>query len=514
MKKMQGPQFLSEYDLVNRLSSSLKHKQKVVFLLGSGVVLPDQNGIGVPGATEVLKIMQGKFSPLLDECSSYQEAFKKLIRAEGQTAANRVIQQITLMARKDFKSFQNDDSIYQEGSLRRLENDLDPWSTPPSLRALSALCAHFPEKFGSTILTTNFDPLIEIALSKFRVPWYSTSLSEDGSLLNVRGVGTHVVHLHGLWRGVDTLHTSSQLIKTRSELRGSIRRLLEGCVLVVIGYGGWKDILMNTLGEVLAERATELELLWCFYQDDESAIKNNYSHVMALSRKASMNRVHFYKGIDSNSLLFKAADETLSMKPAQDLLTFFSRVELARLHAVDYSGFQSPWGTPRTSLGTYLPELVKFGDKLAPQVALIAVEYILALIVERQPPHSAPRDGEYTYIRSAVKKAHLFLKSGENDYSTAILLRETVEKIKIDIESGGEIRLALEAAALSIVSSLAFVSKDFSDGLLNYNYSATTCAAKALHCIIRVLLDDEAAVWKYVTNRLIGGPDHLDRFNY
>ena len=52
-----------------------------------------------------------------------------------------------------------------------------------------------------------------------------------------------IVHLHGYWRGSDTLHTPAQLTTRRRRLTASLQRLLTRHSVVVISCGGWDPSL-------------------------------------------------------------------------------------------------------------------------------------------------------------------------------------------------------------------------------------------------------------------------------
>jgi hypothetical protein len=52
-------------------------------------------------------------------------------------------------------------------------------------------------------------------------------------------------------------------------LKASLSKMLGNSILVVLGYGGWKDIVMSTLQDVLLENDRQIDVLWAFYSDDE-----------------------------------------------------------------------------------------------------------------------------------------------------------------------------------------------------------------------------------------------------
>jgi len=123
-----------------------------------------------------------------------------------------------------------------------LEADLSGWHLNPGTEALGKLVAQFPNHFGKTLLTTNFDPLLEVAIQRVGGLFYKTVLHSDGNLGQTEASGCHVVHLHGFWLGTDTLHTARQLGQPRPHLKDSLRSLLRNKLVVVCAYGGWDDV--------------------------------------------------------------------------------------------------------------------------------------------------------------------------------------------------------------------------------------------------------------------------------
>ena len=153
----------------------------------------------------MIKDIRERFPKLsLPEGTSYQEAFSALSEKRGPDKSNRVIRRAILKALR----VKPDD--LDNLSPEKLELDWHAWHMPGGLSALAALAAHHPSTFGRSVLTTNFDPLIEVSLSRAVTPWHSMALHGDGSLLYLRGTGMSIVHLHGHWWGSDRcIHRSS-----------------------------------------------------------------------------------------------------------------------------------------------------------------------------------------------------------------------------------------------------------------------------------------------------------------
>src|SRR5437667_239493 len=92
------------------------------------------------------------------------------------------------------------------------------WQRPN--RKIGVLLRGSPRSQISPVLTTNFDPLIEVALRRAGGSPVRTVLEIDGRFdLTHVDIGQHIVHLHGYWSDGDTLHTPDQLERPRPLLR-------------------------------------------------------------------------------------------------------------------------------------------------------------------------------------------------------------------------------------------------------------------------------------------------------
>lgn len=133
---------------------------------------------------------------------------------------------------------------------------------PPGIEALGRLIAACPDTFGTAVFTTNFDPLVEVATRRAKGQSHTTFLAEDGRFSARHGDGCHVIHVHGLWSGEGfTAHTVAQLTRPRSQLRRDLERFLERSDLVVLGYGGWRDVfseVITSIAETLSQARRKL----------------------------------------------------------------------------------------------------------------------------------------------------------------------------------------------------------------------------------------------------------------
>lgn len=504
-----------EQDFSDSVATAVLPEQQrpLVFLLGSGVSLPGSDGCGVPGTHAIVEMIKELLGREAESCESYQDAFRLLIDKRRQDAANRLIQDAVLRARNDYNDLRNRLRIpsLRDEDFEKLESENDKWHISTGLLAVASLCAHFPRTFGKTIITTNFDPLIEIALSRQGTPWHSSALHADGSLLYIRSMSTHVVHLHGHWWGSDTLHVHSQLSAPRPQLSGSLRHLLGNSTLAVVGYGGWDDIFMKTINTIMEANDLNVDILWSFYSSDYT----KYEHIIsALQPAVRRERAQFFSGVSAERALPDAFRIATKQKPAQDLNVFLSRVELVRNRSVRYPGLADPWGNPASSLGDYLALLANLDPRQAAKAALFATEYLLPQL-ERQAVHSQVEARQLPWVREAINKAMKILDNVEEDnaWLNGAVIDMKKERHKIGSSLNSQDRTTLSAAEYAVCASLAVssghdkYSPDGADPL-----SIAVWAAKSIHASARTIHDDDGALWGYVARRLTGGYDHLWRF--
>jgi len=310
--------FVGPSVLVDRL---LHAEQEVLFLVGAPLCTPVGETPGVPGVPGVIERIRAEFLPvdgesapraerkaqaldaldarLLDADNPYQSAFRFLIARRGLQAANRLITRAVLDAGRAPV-----DEGLSDPVLDTLEYDPGAWYLPPAVRALGSLVARHRQRFGRAVLTTNFDPLIEVAIRAAGGNAHSAVLVADGSLESTRGEGTLVVHAHGYWHGADTLHTPAALEQERLALRRSLARLYERRLLVVMAYGGWDDVFTRTLAEVVGDQGAFTEVVWCFFEDDPEQIVERCGHILEQLRPALLRqRATLVRGVDCHAVL-------------------------------------------------------------------------------------------------------------------------------------------------------------------------------------------------------------------
>ncbi len=297
--------------LVDRLSRGLANGDKsVVFVVGSALTAPVKSGdAGVPGVNGVIDLITNEFDDerradltreLAGSDNPYQTAFRFLLDHRGQQAANSIIRRAVGAARRLGSTKYLIDGNTDDEGCRGFDLDSSGWALSPGVAALGELAARYPNLFGRTILTTNFDPLIGAAIRCAGGVTFRTVLHRDGNLSQSAGDGTHVVHLHGYWYGSDTLHTPRQLNQVRPQLNASLAQLLRDRTVVVLAYGGWDDAFTKALVNVVLDDSAYPEVIWCF-RETQPRVRQKL--LETLLPGIDRGRVSLYGGVDCNAFL-------------------------------------------------------------------------------------------------------------------------------------------------------------------------------------------------------------------
>lgn len=309
---MDELEFYDQSALLARLTSALKKRpREVIFLVGSPLSAPASAGLlGVPNVSGMIDIIRGEFADdhnLLNQLDilistakdkRYQEAFRFLQSRRGPAVANELVRSAVLAACKPEARYRGQSG--DEQSCQLLEADDSLWAVLPGGSAIASLITHNPDIFGKSLLTTNFDPLLEVAIGKAGGRHYRTIMQGDGNVSITSAVGCHVIHLHGYWYGSNTLHTLRQLTQQRPQLKASLNRLIRDRIVVVIAYGGWDDIFTTTLLEMVADDADNTEILWTTRSASPSFPANIAAQLKLAADKA---KVLVYGDIDCNVFL-------------------------------------------------------------------------------------------------------------------------------------------------------------------------------------------------------------------
>ncbi|MDT0684506.1 SIR2 family protein [Roseicyclus sp. F158] len=181
----------------------------------------------------------------------------------------------------------------------------DDWHISRAQRGLAQLMKLSPERFAGPIFTTNFDPLIALALRERGFRPRPTGIPLDGSInapVQTTQDEINVFHLHGYWRGSPTLHRPQQLIATRPHLRNSLEHRLNNTHLVVMAYSGWDDIFTTAIANCLASDTFKGTVTWCFYGDTPAVIRDENEALFEKFKSGiQQGRISFFCGINCHT---------------------------------------------------------------------------------------------------------------------------------------------------------------------------------------------------------------------
>lgn len=308
--------FFTRAALLDRLTDGVKQSGRpVVFLVGSAITAPvSGSSAGVPNVSGVIDLIRDEFAAdrqaeledaLALAGNKYQEAFSFLLARRGQNFVNNVVKRAVWKARKaipgdDTASPYVPDSSTNEEMCVEFDAEYLAWSLTPAAESLGRIASNEPKLFGQCILTTNFDPLIEVSIGRAGGSYYRTSVHRDGDLGQTAAPGCHVIHLHGYWHGGDTLHTPRQLTQDRPRLKASLAHILRSKTLVVCGYGGWDDVFTKTLLELIQDDRETPEVIWTFFGEGSSV---ESQLLEGLRPGLDRGAVTLYHGIDCHEFL-------------------------------------------------------------------------------------------------------------------------------------------------------------------------------------------------------------------
>ncbi len=304
------------------LSAVRNLRKPVAFLLGSPLSL-DQGG-GVPGITDFVNIIREEIRELdevqlerfesalngLGGVKAYQAAIRWLHGNFLQDAVNRVVEKAVLRARKPGAPEQFD------------ENGIaSDWYLPKGTKSVAELATRHFKEFPGPILTTNFDPLFAVGVeSAGGVPNLHV-IDSDGNFGRTASLRTgvaQIVHLHGYWRGADTLHTFDQLTAPRPKLKASLQFLLRSRTLIVVAYGGWDDAFADALSSLLADGhpddVRDVNVMWCFLEDSPEAVAVRYGPLLD---RMKTSRFVAYGGIDCHTIFSEIAQSMKAVSAGQ-----------------------------------------------------------------------------------------------------------------------------------------------------------------------------------------------------
>ncbi len=305
------------HDKDSLITAAVAAGKPVAFLVGSP--LSTKDGLGVPGVSQMLDLAREE---IRQRANSRLSSFEDAIRGKPSGAAyqaamtwlngnllqdgvNRVVQKAVRLARKA-----------DSNPNFTCDGEHCDWHIAAGTQQIAALICRDRDRFPGPILTTNFDPLLSLAIEACGAKPKLRVIQADGGLAqDVKRTGeTEIVHLHGYWRDSDTLHSPGQFTAPRPRLKDSLKEILRQKTLIVAAYGGWDDVFATALAEAAIDDAAQVNVLWCFRDTDEANIERDYQRLFQRVQPAiTRGRFVAYKGIDCHAIF---GEITAALPPA------------------------------------------------------------------------------------------------------------------------------------------------------------------------------------------------------
>jgi hypothetical protein len=211
----------------------------------------------------------------------------------------------------------------------RFERDTGSWQLPPAVAALGAILARQPHLFAYRVLTTTFDPLLEIAISRAGGVAAPRPLILDPPAPADRPPSTVVVHhLHGYWRAdaehnrQHLLHNPSYLIEHRQRLAERVAELIETETVCVIGHVDWDGVLSAAL-RIIALKGLRRTVLRAPLAGGDPVVLEGLEPPVEPWGGAPP-RITTFEGVDHTALLTRLADELdVNVPPREPVLRRF-----------------------------------------------------------------------------------------------------------------------------------------------------------------------------------------------
>ncbi|WP_195908271.1 SIR2 family protein [Nostocoides sp. HKS02] len=227
----------------------------------------------------------------------YRSFMGRLVKAHGRAAADALIRDAVLLA------WQGSGSPVDDGLS---PGDLGNWQLTDGLVGLGKIAVSRPDAL-KLIVTTNFDPLIEVALQRVGVPTRRRIITADAPISDPGPRATNavdIVYVHGFWHGAPTMHTPEQLMFSRPRLQAAIVNALKSHDVFVMGYGGWDDVITGALESLTLDDGAAAEVMWAFYESDPVVLQTrNRTLLSRVGRLIIEGLFHQYAGINCHQLL-------------------------------------------------------------------------------------------------------------------------------------------------------------------------------------------------------------------
>ncbi|MFB7884484.1 SIR2 family protein [Microbacterium sp. NPDC056057] len=243
---------------------------------------------------ELAEGVRQRWKPDTPPYARYQQAAEAVCRQRGDRALTTVIRSAVAEAI-------DDDFDIRTGDMRRAVRE-SRWKLTKAHRDLAEFYSRLPAEARSPIITTNFDPLIEVALRERNIVADAVPVSFDDppTLAQLRNSSAvPVIHIHGYFSEPWSINSLNQLDAVRTQLEGLLSSLFVDATVLVLGYGGWEDSFMRVLQRHASDQSLlNAEVVWCAYSKDRVQVTQN----PVLGRLAKSPGFQLYTGIDASTL--------------------------------------------------------------------------------------------------------------------------------------------------------------------------------------------------------------------
>ncbi|HIF9126695.1 TPA: SIR2 family protein [Photobacterium damselae] len=297
-------EFFDEGILVPRLKSN---KRGTTFLLGSAFSAIN-DGAGIPNVEQVCKFIEQyaeengvlelytERSQTYDNKDRYQQSFSLIAGLLGPNSVNEIINRVVA-------------SNFDDEGKQRIPQCVKDFVTGVKEGNFKV----------NNIITTNFDTLLEEEFENQNIPVNSMSIVADSHIQDIPNGNINIIHLHGIWKNGDSMHTKNQLQLGRGRIESSLQNLLSDQTVVIMAYSGWEDSFTRSLATTVTNNKSDYDLLWCFFERNDAVIEKYEQELFRkLADAISRGRIQFFSAIDCNSVFAKLS--TISEYKKKEML--------------------------------------------------------------------------------------------------------------------------------------------------------------------------------------------------
>lgn len=283
--------------------------RRLITVFGSGI-----SSAVLPGVPELMTMFReqipsrgrARFDETLarepDPGLKYQNAAAMLTKLAGEPAVMRAIRAAVLQACEDVRPEDVAAVANDREKCQDLERD-GTWRVPTGYQRFARFFSDLNGRVRGPVITTNFDPLIEIALRREGIESMAYPVPTDAApTIEQLDQFVHqpVLHIHGHWTGAATSNAPTRITAPRPRLDQLLQRLLIDSVVLVVGYSGWLDGFMRSLRSRIIHDADSLQaqVLWAAYDSDAAVVVGDGP----LKELVEAPGFSLYLGVDGHAL--------------------------------------------------------------------------------------------------------------------------------------------------------------------------------------------------------------------